>query len=114
MDTGTLCPHTPMYCSPSHASPSLSYESNGSVYFDVVRFSSSPDHSYAKLVPEAVGDLQALAEGEGEHTDSPYSFYPLPTSLPSSPSSSFPPSLRRLVLSPGEEIPQRLCPVESQ
>ena len=41
------------------------YESNGSVYFDVVKFSSSPGHSYAKLVPEAVGDLSALAEGEG-------------------------------------------------
>ena len=41
------------------------YESNGSVYFDVTKFSSSPDHRYAKLVPEAVGDLQALAEGEG-------------------------------------------------
>jgi hypothetical protein len=42
------------------------YESNGSVYFDVVKFSSAPDHTYAKLVPEAVGDLTALAEGEGE------------------------------------------------
>ena len=41
------------------------YESNGSVYFDVPKFSSSPEHHYAKLVPEAVGDLQALAEGEG-------------------------------------------------
>ena len=41
------------------------YESNGSVYFDVAKFSSAPDHTYAKLVPEAVGDLQALAEGEG-------------------------------------------------
>ena len=43
-----------------------SYESNGSVYFDVMKFSASPDHTYAKLVPEAVGDLLALAEGEGE------------------------------------------------
>ena len=43
----------------------VSYESNGSVYFDTVKFSSSPDHTYAKLVPEAVGDLKALAEGEG-------------------------------------------------
>lgn len=41
------------------------YESNGSVYFDVHKFSSSPDHRYAKLVPEAVGDNLALAEGEG-------------------------------------------------
>jgi cysteinyl-tRNA synthetase len=44
----------------------FAYESNGSVYFDVVKFSSAPDHTYAKLVPEAVGDLTALAEGEGE------------------------------------------------
>ena len=43
-----------------------SYESNGSVYFDVVKFDSSPNHAYAKLVPEAVGDQEALAEGEGE------------------------------------------------
>ena len=43
-----------------------SYESNGSVYFDVQKFSSSPDHRYAKLIPEAVGDSLALAEGEGK------------------------------------------------
>ena len=42
-----------------------SYESRGSVYFDVAQFSASPHHTYAKLVPEAVGDLLALAEGEG-------------------------------------------------
>lgn len=42
------------------------YESNGSVYFDVVAFRKSPSHTYAKLVPEAVGDLKALQEGEGE------------------------------------------------
>lgn len=41
------------------------YEANGSVYFDVQKFSSSPDHRYAKLVPEAVGDSLAMAEGEG-------------------------------------------------
>ena len=34
------------------------------MYFNVVKYAASPDHSYAKLVPEAVGDLQALAEGE--------------------------------------------------
>ena len=27
------------------------YESNGSVYFDVIKFSESPDHTYAKLSP---------------------------------------------------------------
>jgi len=42
------------------------YESNGSVYFDVKQFDSSPCHHYAKLVPEAFGDANALAEGEGD------------------------------------------------
>jgi cysteinyl-tRNA synthetase len=41
------------------------YESNGSVYFDVDAFSKSANHTYGKLAPEAVGDLTALAEGEG-------------------------------------------------
>jgi cysteinyl-tRNA synthetase len=30
------------------------YESNGSVYFDTIKFDKAPDHYYAKLVPEAV------------------------------------------------------------
>ena len=30
-----------------------------------MKFASSGKHEYAKLVPEAVGDLDALAEGEG-------------------------------------------------
>lgn len=42
------------------------YESNGSVYFDTGKFASSPNHYYAKLVPEAYGDHKALAEGEGD------------------------------------------------
>ena len=42
-----------------------SYESNGSVYFDVRAFTQSGKHKYARLMPEAVGDLAALAEGEG-------------------------------------------------
>ncbi|XP_068616701.1 cysteine--tRNA ligase, cytoplasmic [Brachionichthys hirsutus] len=42
------------------------YESNGSVYFDTCEFDSNPQHSYAKLVPEAVGDQKALQEGEGD------------------------------------------------
>ncbi|KAH3890802.1 cysteine--tRNA ligase, cytoplasmic-like isoform X4 [Dreissena polymorpha] len=42
------------------------YESNGSVYFDVGAFSAQPTHHYAKLVPEAFGDMKALKEGEGE------------------------------------------------
>ena len=41
------------------------YESGGSVYFDTIRFANSDKHDYAKLVPEAVGDMEALAEGEG-------------------------------------------------
>ncbi|NXX83412.1 SYCC protein, partial [Urocolius indicus] len=42
------------------------YVSNGSVYFDTMKFDSSEKHSYAKLVPEAVGDQKALHEGEGD------------------------------------------------
>ncbi|XP_047134203.1 cysteine--tRNA ligase, cytoplasmic isoform X3 [Hydra vulgaris] len=42
------------------------YVCNGSVYFDTIKFGSSENHKYAKLVPEAVGDLAALAEGEGD------------------------------------------------
>ncbi|KAG7219513.1 hypothetical protein INR49_019037 [Caranx melampygus] len=42
------------------------YESNGSVYFDTSKFDANPQHSYAKLVPEAVGDQKALQEGEGD------------------------------------------------
>lgn len=44
------------------------YESNGSVYFDTVRFSQSAGHYYAKLVPEAYGDAKALEEGEGDYS----------------------------------------------
>lgn len=43
-----------------------SYASNGSVYFDTAKFAASENHSYGKLVPEAVGDQKALQEGEGE------------------------------------------------
>ena len=35
------------------------------MYFDTIKFGSSEKHSYARLVPEAVGDMEALAEGEG-------------------------------------------------
>uniref|UniRef100_A0A8V5FHU5 Cysteine--tRNA ligase, cytoplasmic n=1 Tax=Melopsittacus undulatus TaxID=13146 RepID=A0A8V5FHU5_MELUD len=47
------------------------YVSNGSVYFDTVKFDSNEKHSYAKLVPEAVGDQKALQEGEGDLSISP-------------------------------------------
>ncbi|XP_019611216.2 cysteine--tRNA ligase, cytoplasmic isoform X1 [Rhinolophus sinicus] len=42
------------------------YASNGSVYFDTAKFAASENHSYGKLVPEAVGDQKALQEGEGD------------------------------------------------
>ncbi|XP_077674422.1 cysteine--tRNA ligase, cytoplasmic isoform X2 [Eretmochelys imbricata] len=42
------------------------YVSNGSVYFDTMKFDATEKHSYAKLVPEAVGDQRALQEGEGD------------------------------------------------
>ncbi|XP_053884182.1 cysteine--tRNA ligase, cytoplasmic isoform X1 [Malaclemys terrapin pileata] len=42
------------------------YVSNGSVYFDTMKFDATEKHSYAKLVPEAVGDQKALQEGEGD------------------------------------------------
>ncbi|KAK5935807.1 hypothetical protein CgunFtcFv8_021130 [Champsocephalus gunnari] len=47
-------------------SNSYGYESNGSVYFNTSKFDGCPHHSYAKLVPEAVGDQKALQEGEGD------------------------------------------------
>ncbi|BET01110.1 unnamed protein product [Nesidiocoris tenuis] len=42
------------------------YESNGSVYFSISKFKNSGKHTYAKLVPEAIGDAAKLQEGEGE------------------------------------------------
>lgn len=42
------------------------YESNGSVYFDVPKFDTVQKHHYAKLVPEAFGDLAQLQDGEGD------------------------------------------------
>ena len=44
------------------------YESNGSVYFNTTTFSQHPDHTYGKLVPEAIGDIDAINEAEGELT----------------------------------------------
>ena len=70
-----LCQESLWICAPSqlllpnvvstHANSCLRYDSNGSVYFDTIKFASSGKHAYARLVPEAVGDLDALAEGEG-------------------------------------------------
>ncbi|XP_014277584.1 cysteine--tRNA ligase, cytoplasmic [Halyomorpha halys] len=47
----------------------MAYESNSSVYFDVNAFDSKDNHTYAKLVPEAYGDVGSLEEGEGELTN---------------------------------------------
>lgn len=43
----------------------FAYASDGSVYFDTVAFGQHPDHIYAKLQPNSVGDKELLAEGEG-------------------------------------------------
>eukprot|EP00055_Hartaetosiga_balthica_P011508 m.52525 g.52525 ORF g.52525 m.52525 type:complete len:610 (+) comp7623_c0_seq2:1772-3601(+) len=43
----------------------FAYESNGSVYFDTPKYATSSVHTYAKIKPEAVGDIAALADGEG-------------------------------------------------
>lgn len=48
----------------------LAYEANGSVYFDVGSFDKREQHHYAKLVPEAYGDMNSLQEGEGDLTTS--------------------------------------------
>lgn len=44
------------------------YESNGSVYFNVVKYGNAENHSYAKLEPTNVGNMELLAEGEGALT----------------------------------------------
>eukprot|EP01029_Cantina_marsupialis_P023304 TRINITY_DN578546_c0_g3_i1.p1 TRINITY_DN578546_c0_g3~~TRINITY_DN578546_c0_g3_i1.p1 ORF type:complete len:650 (+),score=232.50 TRINITY_DN578546_c0_g3_i1:29-1978(+) len=45
------------------------YESNGSVYFNTKDFSENKDHTYGKLVPENVGNVAAVEEGEGVLTE---------------------------------------------
>jgi len=49
------------------------YEAKGSVYFDTIAFDKSPNHHYAKLVPEAYDDdaqmTNAMREAEGELSD---------------------------------------------
>jgi len=44
------------------------YESNGSVYFNVIKYSKADDHTYAKLEPTSFGNLELLKEGEGSLT----------------------------------------------
>jgi len=47
--------------------PSLPPESNGSVYFNVSSFDGGREgHRYGKLMPEALGNSELLAEGEGK------------------------------------------------
>lgn len=46
------------------------YRSNGSVYFDSIKFDNDPKHFYAKLVREAFGHKKSLDEGEGELSSS--------------------------------------------
>ena len=46
----------------------FAYESNGSVYFNVIKYSKDDDHTYAKLSPSSAGNLELLAEGEGALT----------------------------------------------
>jgi cysteinyl-tRNA synthetase len=38
----------------------FAYESNGSVYFDVAKFSADPNHTYAKLEPTSVDNKELL------------------------------------------------------
>jgi cysteinyl-tRNA synthetase len=45
------------------------YETDGSVYFDTVKFDKSK-HSYAKLEPWSATNVKLCAEGEGELADS--------------------------------------------
>lgn len=43
----------------------FAYESNGSIYFDVIKYSKSEGHTYAKLEPTSFGNMEKLQEGEG-------------------------------------------------
>jgi len=53
----------------------FAYESNGSVYFDVLAFDKKNGHHYAKLVPEAFGDEKSLQEGEGITFATEYNYF---------------------------------------
>ena len=45
------------------------YEANGSVYFDVSKYSEGGKHKYAKLEPTSSQDQEKLMEGEGVLTE---------------------------------------------
>jgi cysteinyl-tRNA synthetase len=38
----------------------FAYESNGSIYFDVIKYSKSEGHTYAKLEPTSFGNMEKL------------------------------------------------------
>jgi len=38
------------------------------VYFNVIKYSKTDEHTYAKLAPTSFGDLELLKEGEGALT----------------------------------------------
>ena len=43
----------------------FAYESNGSIYLDVIKYSKTEGHTYAKLEPTSFGNMEKLKEGEG-------------------------------------------------
>lgn len=49
-------------------STGFAYESNGSVYFNVIKYSQDDKHTYAKLSPSSVGNMELIKEGEGSLT----------------------------------------------
>lgn len=44
------------------------YKSNGSVYFDLDAFLANPDHSYAKMLPNAASLMTSTIDGEKKNT----------------------------------------------
>uniref|UniRef100_A0A4W2BRA7 Cysteine--tRNA ligase, cytoplasmic n=1 Tax=Bos indicus x Bos taurus TaxID=30522 RepID=A0A4W2BRA7_BOBOX len=95
------------------------YASNGSVYFDTVKFANTEGHSYGKLVPEAVGDQKALHEGEGDlsvsaerlsEKRSPNDFALWKASKPGEPSWPCPWGKVSVAGGGGERIPARPTP----
>eukprot|EP01125_Pyxidicula_operculata_P011101 TRINITY_DN3623_c0_g1_i1.p1 TRINITY_DN3623_c0_g1~~TRINITY_DN3623_c0_g1_i1.p1 ORF type:complete len:771 (-),score=274.77 TRINITY_DN3623_c0_g1_i1:155-2467(-) len=67
------------------------YVSDGSVYFDSVKFHNTPGHTYGKLAPWSIGNLDLINEGEGslaatEKRKSPADFALWKKSKPGEPS----------------------------